>query len=120
MSFVKSVKILSPADFNSIESWKLKKQKCMIILFYVDWCPHCVKTKPLWNELATMNAFFDVAAFDCQKYSKHVEKMKQDTRREIISGYPSIVVYQNGEPKHVFKGERNLKNLMDVCMEVCN
>ena len=23
----------------------------VIVLFYVDWCPHCVSTKPEWNKL---------------------------------------------------------------------
>ena len=26
-----------------------------VVLFYVDWCPHCVSTKPEWNKVQKLD-----------------------------------------------------------------
>lgn len=124
VEFNKHIIELTPNDFDEIESWKLKKGKtrvspCCIVLFYVNWCPHCQKTKPIWNELGKTAAFFDVASFDCEKYAEHTTKMKSDVEN-FIQGYPTIIVYSKGEPVHVYKEERSVDKLLKTCMDACD
>ena len=39
-----------PAELNNLtEKPNPKGNDLVIVLFYVDWCPHCVSTKPEWE-----------------------------------------------------------------------
>ena len=41
-----------PAELNNLtEKPNPKGKDLIIVLFYVDWCPHCVSTKPEWEKL---------------------------------------------------------------------
>lgn len=109
---------LTPDDFDEVEVWKLKNHKCCFVLFYVDWCKWCKAVKPTWNELANIVTFFDVASFDCDKYEEHINSIKSDVDG-MIESYPTLVVYSNGDPVHIYKGERTLDKLIEKCMEAC-
>lgn len=116
--FNKHVIHLTPDDFDEIESWKLNRHGCSFVMFHVDWCGYCQQTKPVWNKLAEITAFFDVAEFDCEKYKSHLNKIKDDVP-DMIKSYPTLVVYSKGEPVYVYKGERELDLLLDACMNAC-
>tara|TARA_B100001540_G_C15765331_1_gene623727 strand:+ start:538 stop:1011 length:474 start_codon:yes stop_codon:yes gene_type:complete len=68
-----------------------------LYFFYTDWCPHCKKAKPIWNQLkdevdgnsinnVTVN-FFEV---DCDKDEATASKFK-------ITGYPTIKLVYNDQ-----------------------
>lgn len=61
-------------------------------LFYVDWCGHCKKVKPTWQQF--MDKYknqddVDVVAIDCEKH-------KDLAKRFNISGYPTIKLFPKG------------------------
>lgn len=114
----KFVTELTPKDFDEHETWKLSKKKCCIILFYCAWCPHCVSTKEVWENLGKMATFFEVYSFNCEKYKRHVDKIKVDSP-QLIKGYPTIAIYERGEPVEVYKGNRDVKSLVSACMRAC-
>ena len=74
----KFVKELSPKDFDSVVSSKLKSGECTAILFYANYCPWCHKMKDAWEEFAEMAAFYNVAAFDCATHTAHSAKIKDE------------------------------------------
>ena len=115
------VKELSPKDFNSKESWKLKSDKCTAILFYAPWCPHCKDVKKTWEELGKKATFFDICALNCVKHGEYFEKMKEDLP-DLRGGYPTMIVYKNGEPSEMIgetSDDRKLASFMETCMRIC-
>jgi thiol-disulfide isomerase/thioredoxin len=115
----RSVKELSPKDFNSASSWKLKENKCAIILFYKPGCRYCQDVKPQWKQLGETAAFFNVYALNVAKYHAHVAKIKEEMP-SLITSYPTIIIYENGEPKEHYQGVRDWKHLTLACARVCS
>lgn len=72
-----------------------------LILFSVDWCPHCKTAKPIWEELKTeyenktINGytvlFTDV---NCTTETPEIEKMIATYK---IEGYPTIKLLKDGK-----------------------
>lgn len=109
---------ISPADFDSKSSWKLINHTCSIVLFYLPSCPYCIAMKEEWIKLGKLATFFDVCAFDASKYQEHIMKIREETP-ELIEGYPTIIVYQNGDPVEKYKGERTASEFALACMRSC-
>lgn len=72
-----------------------------IILFYVDWCPHCKTAKPEWEQVKQelngklVNGYTVVfTEIDCTSESADVEKMI--TKYKIV-GYPTIKLLKDGQ-----------------------
>ena len=112
------VKELSPKDFDPISPWKLKDKKCAIVLYYKPSCPYCKDIKDTWSKLGEVAAFFDVYALNAEKYRVHVAKIKEDMPN-LITSYPTIIIYQDGEPKEYYQGERTTGELLKACLRTC-
>ena len=113
------VKELSPKDFDSYIPWKLKGNKCAIVLYYAPWCQYCKAVKDTWLKLGETAAFFDVYALNVEKHKAHMAKIKEDMPN-LVTSYPTIIIYQFGKPKEQYQGERTLKKLTEACMRVCS
>ena len=77
-----------------------KNSKAELILFSVDWCPHCKKAQPIWNELKseyenkTINGYTILfTEVNCTNESPDVEKM---INKYKIEGYPTIKLLKDG------------------------
>lgn len=72
-----------------------------LILFYVDWCPHCKTAKPEWE---TTKSTFDgkkingykvvFTDVNCTNETKEIEKMVTNYK---IEGYPTIKLIKDGQ-----------------------
>jgi len=117
----KFVTELKPSDFKSDKVWELKNRQCCVILFYSPWCGYCKKTKGAWEKLGKLLGFYDVLAFNCEKYKGHCLKIQHDMP-ELIAGYPSIIIYKNGKPVEKIgqnDDERTVTKLTSAVMRVC-
>lgn len=72
-----------------------------IMFFFADWCPHCKKAKPHWDEVKqsysgkVVNGYTMVfTEVDC---SKETEEMKKTTAEYEIEGYPTIKLIKDGQ-----------------------
>jgi thiol-disulfide isomerase/thioredoxin len=72
-----------------------------IMLFYVDWCPHCKTAKPEWEQVKTeyenktINGYHVVfTEVNCTNETPDVEKMIQNYK---IDGYPTIKTLKDGQ-----------------------
>jgi thiol-disulfide isomerase/thioredoxin len=72
-----------------------------LIFFFADWCPHCKKAKPHWNEVKqaysgkVVNGYTMVfTEVDC---SEETEEMKKTTTEYEIEGYPTIKLIKDGQ-----------------------
>jgi thiol-disulfide isomerase/thioredoxin len=120
------VKELTPRDFEDVATWRLRssqcaaESRCTAILFYCAWCPHCQKVKGEWEKFGRKALFLDVAAFNCERYKSHIQKIKEDIPG-LIPSYPSIIFYKNGSPSESYKSEeRTVLNFIKTAIRVCN
>jgi len=83
-----------------------------ILLIYADWCGHCHRFLPVFNELSnTLGPNFVCAAIESEHISQALHKQLN------FQGYPTIKFFdQNGKIVGEYKGERNKKNILDyIC-----
>lgn len=72
-----------------------------LMLFYVDWCPHCKTAKPDWEELKaqyenkTINGYRVIfTEVNCTNETPEVEKLMNKYK---IEGYPTIKLLKDGQ-----------------------
>ena len=72
-----------------------------LLLFYVDWCPHCKTAKPIWNELKTeyenktINGYKIIfTEINCTTETAEIEQM---VNKYNIEGYPTIKLLKDGQ-----------------------
>ena len=72
-----------------------------LMLFYVDWCPHCKTAKPEWEQLKaeyegkTINGYNVIfTEINCTNDSQEVEKLMNTYK---IEGYPTIKLLKDGQ-----------------------
>ncbi|XP_041468662.1 thioredoxin domain-containing protein 5-like [Lytechinus variegatus] len=79
------------------------------VKFYAPWCPHCEKLSPIWDQLAEK---FDsrkdvtIAKVDCTKETEKPLCQKHDIR-----GYPTLLLFKDGEFVEKHSGTRTLDAL---------
>lgn len=86
------------------------KEGKKVVLFYADWCSHCKDLKPTWDEVATKvnkeeKRMLKVNCGGSKKEDKAI------TEKYEIDGYPTIIIFENGEPKQ-YKGGRTEEDLL--------
>lgn len=72
-----------------------------LMLFYVDWCPHCKTAKPEWNALKeeydgkTINGYIVVfEEYNCTDENTEIEDL---INKYKIEGYPTIKLLKDGQ-----------------------
>jgi thiol-disulfide isomerase/thioredoxin len=72
-----------------------------LMLFYVDWCPHCKTAKPEWDSLKqqyegqNINGYTMVfTEYNCTNDSPEVEELMNKYK---IEGYPTIKLMKNNQ-----------------------
>ena len=83
------------------EGFDQEGKQAELILFYVDWCPHCKTAKPEWE--STKSAFngkqingYTVAFTDinCTNETSEIARMMSTYK---IEGYPTIKMIKDGQ-----------------------
>ena len=90
------------------ESFQNKGKKPLFRLFHANWCGHCKKLKPEWDEFVKNNSD------RCNIESHEVdEEGTKDLMKEYgVRGFPTIFV-ESGGKKLQYNGERNVKGLTE-------
>lgn len=105
-----------PAELNRIDN-KInpKDDEVFLVIFYVDWCPHCVSTKPEWaklqnnlNNKKVNGKNVQVKAVNCEG-SKLEEEAAKDNN---VNGFPTIKLIKNNESID-YNGERNAEAMVE-------
>ena len=72
-----------------------------LMLFYVDWCPHCKTAKPVWDDLKsqyenkTINGYPIIfTEINCTQETAEVEQMMN---KYNIEGFPTIKLLKDGQ-----------------------
>lgn len=81
----------------------------IIVLFYVDWCPHCVSSKPEWAKVVNKHNNTTVNGKNVKVQACNCEgsEAEQETANDnSIQGYPTIKAIKNNETVE-YNGARN-------------
>jgi len=113
--FVKDNKLKPDPSESKILSTKeefeneIKQPGYTFVKFFAPWCGHCQKLAPKWDLLATQYSVrkdVSIAKIDCTK-----EETKPICKEAEVKGYPTLILYKNGERKDTFSGSRSMENL---------
>jgi len=83
-----------------------------LVMFYADWCGHCKKLKPVWDE----------AAADVNKDEKKMIKVncgegtaddEKIMKKYNVQGYPTIIKFINGKPSE-YQGDRDADSFKEM------
>lgn len=117
------VEVVKPEHklYNQFNS--LLKQGNVIVLYYANWCPHCINMKPAWNNFKSR----------CKSDDKYKHLNIAEVESEHIDntngvnepqGFPTIKFYKkNTSSSNVpsetvdFQDERTVENLLDFTMK---
>ena len=72
-----------------------------IMLFYVDWCPHCKTAKPVWNDMKSeydgtvINGYkISFVEYNCTKETPENQSLMDKYK---IEGFPSIILNKDNQ-----------------------
>lgn len=79
-----------------------------LVLYYASWCGHCKTFMPIWDNFALQ--FADESRGVRVRKVECNESTKEMCQSEGIQGFPTIVLYENGN-KQAFPGATTLDAL---------
>jgi len=83
-----------------------------LVLFYADWCGHCKKIKPIWDETAKEVNEDEVKMIKVN-CGEGTDKDQAIMKKYSIDGYPTIIQFVNGKPQ-LYQGERDAVSFKEV------
>ena len=113
-----SVREMTAVDFQEGKPWKLKGSQCAFVLFYADWCPHCVDFKPEYSNFADVAQFLTVGQVNIEREKGLMEKLKGSPVE--IKTFPTVWMFCCGEPVRKYEGERTVGALMEAAQKLCS
>ncbi|XP_037938554.1 thioredoxin domain-containing protein 5 homolog [Teleopsis dalmanni] len=97
--------LLTADDFE-----KHTNEGVLFVMFYAPWCGHCQKLGPIWEQLAVKmhasNKNVKIAKIDCTQSENKAVCQEQE-----VAGYPTLILYKNGDKQPEYDGARGLADL---------
>ena len=95
-------------------------KEVVVVLFYVDWCPHCKTVKPEWAKLNKLNNTeingVNVKVEAANAEGSEVEK--EAAADNNVQGYPTIKLISESEVVD-YTGARNAEDMTTFIEEYC-
>lgn len=83
-----------------------------LVMFYVDWCPHCQKAKPIWKKL--------VDRLSNKLPKLRLEMINGEENRKLAEKYEiqyfPTILYIKGDSVVEYEGERELEPLINFAV----
>jgi glutaredoxin len=89
---------------------KILAQTNVIVFFYMNGCPYCVRTQPFWNQLkkTKMGKKYKFAEIESAELPDGMRELKG------ISGFPHFIARTDGQELSSPGSKTSLKELMDA------
>mmetsp|Transcript_83088 Transcript_83088/g.173933 ORF Transcript_83088/g.173933 Transcript_83088/m.173933 type:complete len:232 (-) Transcript_83088:57-752(-) len=89
------------------------KRGSWFVKFYTQWCPHCKRLAPIWEELALGAASAEwavkIAEVDCGRDKAICDKLQ-------VHGVPTLLMIKDGDVVAKYSGEHNLKTFEEFLL----
>lgn len=96
-----SNKTLYNADRDNLDPNQQSNKTANLMLFYVDWCPHCKTAKPEWENLKSeyegkiINGYtLAFTEYNCTTESAETEELMNKYK---IEGYPTVKLLKDNQ-----------------------
>jgi len=99
----------------SKETFKVNNSP-LFTMYYVDWCPHCVKAKPEFNKLKRSLPKINGKTISYKMIN--CEKEPEKAELENIKGYPTFILNIKGQ-KNVYQGDRTYTHFKSFLTNKC-
>jgi thiol-disulfide isomerase/thioredoxin len=113
----------SPMELNNIiEKPNPRGNQLVLVLFYVDWCPHCVSTKPEWQNLVNKLNNKQVNGHNIKVQACNAEGTateKAFASENSVQGYPTIKLLKENDVVE-YNGARNAEALEEFIKNNAN
>jgi hypothetical protein len=96
-------KKLDPNRFIANDEYKVDtaNTELNLMLFSVDWCPHCLNTRKVWDSFKTTykpeGVIIVYTEIDCDKYANTADSYN-------ITEYPTIILIKN-DKKYIYDAQ---------------
>ena len=80
-----------------------------LVMFYADWCPHCKNLMPAWDEATVEVGDKKMMKIDVGGSSDDEKALMEE---HGVSGFPTIMVFENGAKVSEYGGERTKEALI--------
>lgn len=103
---------VKPAEFSD----QVTPDKKTLVLFYADWCGHCKKFMPEWDNEVTPEITpmgIQVIRVNVGGESAEEEALKNEYK---VKGFPTIVFIKNGTPVE-YNGPRQTAEIKKFCSQ---
>ena len=89
------------ANRENVPTGEDEVKSATIMLFYVDWCPHCKTAKPVWNDMKSeydgtvINGYkISFVEYNCTKETPENQSLMDKYK---IEGFPSIILNKDNQ-----------------------
>ena len=88
------------------------KSGTKLVLFYADWCGHCKKIKPIWEETSSEvnDEELKMIKVNCGEGTPADQKIM---KKYSIDGYPTIIKFVDGKAQ-LYQGERDVESFKEA------
>lgn len=88
------------------------------VKFYAPWCGHCQKLSPIWDQLAeAVHADERLSNIKIAKVDCTVQENIKLCMDQQIEGYPTLLVYKDGERQREYEDSRSLNELLSYVQQ---
>ncbi len=88
------------------------KSGTKLVLFYADWCGHCKKIKPVWDETAKEINVDEVKMIKVN-CGEGTDEDQRIMKKYSIDGYPTIIKFVNGKAT-LYQGDRDADSFKEM------
>ncbi|XP_055596873.1 protein disulfide-isomerase A5 [Uranotaenia lowii] len=97
------VDVVHVPDSVALGKFLKKEVRPVLVMFYAPWCGFCKTLKPEFSAAATeLKPKYILAAIDVNRPENSIIRKQYN-----ITGFPTLLYYENGRMKHTFDGENN-------------
>lgn len=75
---------------NVVSGTAMSDKQARLVMFYVDWCPHCRKAKPIWQGIHERHDGTSVNDYTVTVESVNCESDKAQAKLYDIDAYPTF------------------------------
>lgn len=88
--------------------------KKTLIFFRANWCGHCTRFKPVWDETcAEMDQRPHLLDVERKEVDVDTEEAKPLLQKHNVRGFPHVVLVYGGDKEEVYSGNRTKEDMID-------
>jgi thiol-disulfide isomerase/thioredoxin len=111
-------------DFKDVANANRRHKEVIITIYTVDWCPHCTKAKPEWEEFSQKyndkvinNYVIKCNQLDCT--NDELTEIKTIIEKNNIESYPTVIMLKDNK-RYDFDAKITTENLSKFVNSIVN